>query len=228
MNHLTNNQVTSNMADTQNAARHYTKTRMRVRMIAFVGLMGAVSAVLMLMRFPLPFMPPFLDFDLSGVMEIIGGFMFGPVAALCIIIVKIVLQVLMQGSFSLGTGELQSFLLSCAYVLPSTLIYQWHKSRKSAVCGMAAGTVTVSVVAIFTNLYLIIPFYVNLFGMKMEDIIAMCSAVNPAMKDPATMAAFGILPFNLIKYSATSLVTFIIYKKISGVIKGKIYGGASL
>lgn len=32
--------------------------RTKVKKIAFIGLMGAVSAVLMLFRFPIPFMPP--------------------------------------------------------------------------------------------------------------------------------------------------------------------------
>lgn len=193
-----------------------------MKKIAFIGLMGAVSAVLMLFRFPLPFMPPFLSFDFSGLMEMIGGFMFGPVAAVCIIIVKIMLQLVMQGSFSLGTGELQNLILSCAYVLPALIIYHRSKSKKMAVAGMAVSSVFVAVVAVFTNLYLIIPFYVKLFGMSMDDIIAMCSTVNPAMKNAVTMALFGILPFNLIKYGVTSLVTFIIYKRLSKVIKGII------
>ena len=193
--------------------------RMRVKKIAFIGLMGAVSAVLMLFRFPLPFMPPFLSFDFSGRMAMLGGFMFGPVAAVCIIIVKIMLQLVMQGSFSLGTGELQNLILSCAYVLPALIIYHRSKSKKMAVAGMAVSSVFVAVVAVFTNLYLIIPFYVKLFGMSMDDIIAMCSTVNPAIKNAVTMALFGILPFNLIKYGVTSLVTFIIYKRLSKVIK---------
>lgn len=196
--------------------------RMRVKKIAFIGLMGAVSAVLMLFRFPLPFMPPFLSFDFSGLMEMLGGFMFGPMAAVCIIIVKIMLQLVMQGSFSLGTGELQNLILSCAYVLPALIIYHRSKSKKMAVAGMAVSSVFVAVVAVFTNLYLIIPFYVKLFGMSMDDIITMCSTVNPAMKNAVTMALFGILPFNLIKYGVTSLITFIIYKRLSKVIKGII------
>ena len=196
--------------------------RMRVKKIAFIGLMGAVSAVLMLFRFPLPFMPPFLSFDFSGLMEMLGGFMFGPMATVCIIIVKIMLQLVMQGSFSLGTGELQNLILSCAYVLPALIIYHRSKSKKMAVAGMAVSSVFVAVVAVFTNLYLIIPFYVKLFGMSMDDIITMCSTVNPAMKNAVTMALFGILPFNLIKYGVTSLITFIIYKRLSKVIKGII------
>ena len=197
-------------------------SRMKVKKIAFIGLMGAVSAVLMLLRFPIPFMPPFLSFDLSGVMEMMGGLMFGPMEALCIIVVKILLQLVMQGSMSLGTGELQNFILSSAYVLPAVLIYHRKKTKKSAIIGMTVSSVLVAVVAVITNLYLIIPFYVKLFGMSMDDIISMCSAVNPAMKDTASLVIFGLVPFNLIKYGATSVVTFIIYKRLSGVIRGII------
>ena len=197
-------------------------SRMKVKKIAFIGLMGAVSAVLMLLRFPIPFMPPFLSFDLSGVMEMMGGLMFGPVEALCIIVVKILLQLVMQGSMSLGTGELQNFILSSAYVLPAVLIYHRKKTKKSAIAGMAVSSIIVAVVAVITNLYLIIPFYVKLFGMSMDDIISMCSAVNPAMKDTMSLVIFGLVPFNLIKYGATSVVTFIIYKRLSGVIRGII------
>ena len=206
----------------KNAMRSGADSRMKVRTIAFVGLMGAVSAVLMLFRFPIPFMPPFMSFDLSGLMEMMGGFMFGPFAAVCIIIVKIMLQLVIQGSFSLGTGEIQNFILSSCYVLPALFIYHRNKTKKTAAAGMAASTIFVSVVAVFTNLYLIIPFYVKLFGMTMDEIIGMCRAVNPAMKNVMTMALFGILPFNLIKYGVTSIVTFIVYKRLSKLSRGII------
>lgn len=195
---------------------------MKVRTIAFVGLMGAVSSVLMLFRFPIPFMPPFMSFDLSGLMEMMGGFMFGPFAAICIIIVKILLQLVIQGSLSLGTGELQNFILSSCYVLPALFIYHRNKTKKTAAVGMVVSTVVVAVAAVITNLYLIIPFYAKLSGMTIDDFVAMCTAVNPAMKSVATMAVFGILPFNLIKYGVTSVVTFIIYKRMSKLIKGII------
>ena len=215
-----------NESNTTNPTREECKTRttsrMKAKEIAVIGLFGALSAILMLARFPLPFMPPFLSFDLAGLMEILGGFMFGPMAALLIIVVKILLQLVMQGSFSLGTGELQNFILSCSYVLPAVLLYHRTKTRKMAVGGMAFGTIFVSVVAVFTNLYMIIPFYVKLFGMTMEDIIAMCSAVNPAMKNAMTMAVFGLLPFNLIKYGVTSVLAFLLYKRHSHLLKGII------
>ena len=38
---------------------------------------GGTLGSLMFFRFPLPFMPPFMDFDFSGLVEIIGGFTMG-------------------------------------------------------------------------------------------------------------------------------------------------------
>lgn len=209
---------------TQSAGRINHAVHVQIRRTAFVGLMGAVSTVLMLLRFPLPFLPPFMSFDLSGVMEIMGGYMFGPVGAFLVILVKILLQLIIQGSLSFGTGEVQGLILSCAYVMPAIAIYYCKKSKKSAIIGMAVSTVVVSVTAVFTNLYLIIPFYARMMGKTMDDIVALCTAVNPAMKDAVSMVVLGILPFNLIKYGATSVVTFFVYKRLSKVIREMING----
>lgn len=201
------------------AVNQGTKSKMRAKEITFISLMGALAAVLMLFKFPIPMMPPFMDFDFAGVVEIIGGLMFGPVAAVYIIIVKILLKMVMMGSTSIGTGEIQNVLLSCAYVLPAVLLYKWNKTKKMAIIGLVAGTVAAIVVAILTNLYLIIPFYANLAGMTVEDIIAMCTAVNPAVTDIKTFVILGIVPFNLIKYGASSILTMLLYKHLSKPIK---------
>lgn len=198
------------------------KSRRKIKEIAFIGVLGAASAVMMLFRFPIPFLPPFLSFDLSGVMEMLGGYMFGPMAAFFVILVKIMVQLSMQGSFSFGTGELQSLMLSCTYVLPAVMLYQRKKTKKMAIAGMALSTLLVSGVAVLTNLYLIIPFYAKLSGLTMADFVAMCTAVNPAVKSAAEMVILGIVPFNLIKYSATSLVTFLVYKRLSKFIRSAI------
>ena len=65
--------------------------------LTLIGMMGALASVLMLFRFPLPFMPPFLSFDLAGVPELIGGFALGPFSAFLIILVKILIQLIISG-----------------------------------------------------------------------------------------------------------------------------------
>ena len=106
------------------------KNTLKTRNIALIGIMGGLSAVLMLFRFPLPFMPPFMDFDFASLPEIIGGFAMGPVAAIFIILVKILIKMAIMGTNSALTGEIQNVLLSCAYVIPAVLIYDRKKTKR--------------------------------------------------------------------------------------------------
>ena len=193
---------------------------MKVKKMALISILGALSTVLLVMNFPLPFMPPFMSFDLCGVPEMIGGFALGPVSAVLIIFIKLVLKLCFMGTSTVFTGEIQNFILSCAYVLPAVYIYQRNKTKKSAIIGMLAGTVICAVVAVFSNIYFIIPFYAKLYtGMTFDAIIGMCTAVNPMITNAFSLAIFGIIPFNLIKNGVISLLTMILYKKISPIIK---------
>lgn len=191
----------------------------KTRKLVLIAVLGALSAVLMVFRFPLPFMPPFLSFDFAGVPELIGAFTLGPIAAVAIIFVRIILQLVLSGTNSMFTGELQSLVLSIALVLPASLIYQKNKTKQGALKGILIGALINVIVAVFTNLVIIIPFYVTLYGMNMEMIIQMSSAVNSYVDSTIKLVILGIIPFNLIKNGVVCLITFIIYKKISPMIK---------
>lgn len=195
------------------------KSKMNVRKIALIGMLGAIAAILMLIRTPLPFMPPFMDFDLSSLPEIIGGFALGPVAAVFIVLVKLVVKLAMLGTTTMFTGEISNFLVSCAYILPAIWIYDRHKSKKAAVYGMLAGTVVCAIVAVITNVIFIFPFYAKLMNLSLPEIIAACAAINPFINNLFTVVIFGIVPFNIIKCGATSIVTYFAYKKMSGPMK---------
>lgn len=199
---------------------------MKVKKMALISILGALAAMLMIfMHFPLPFMPPFMDFDLGCLPEMIGGFALGPLAAIAIIVIKLIIKLCFISTSTVFTGELQNFILSCAYVLPAVFIYRKHKSKKSAIIGMTVGTVLCALMAVLTNLYMIIPFYTNLMtGMSFQTVIEMCSAINPLIKDAVTLAIFGIIPFNLIKNGIVSILTLMLYKRISGLIKRTLKG----
>ncbi len=199
------------------------KQEANVKRLVMIGLLGALSGVLMLFKFPLPFMPPFMEFDLSGITEVIGGFVLGPRAAVLIILVKLLVKLALMGSTTMLTGEASNFLLSCTYAVSAAWIYHHHKSKRSGEIGMAVGTILCCLAAVATNLFLIFPFYVNLMGLSMEEIIAMCGAVNPLMKNTLTLVLFGIIPFNLFKCTVTSVITVLVYKRVSKTIKHYIH-----
>lgn len=194
---------------------------MKVKKMALISILGAMASILMaLIHFNLPFMPPFMDFDLSSIPELVGGFALGPASAVMIIAIKILIKLVIMPTTTMFTGEIQNFILSACFVLPAVLIYQRNKSKKSALQGMIAGTALCSIVAVFSNLYFIIPFYAKLFtNLTFESVIASCTAVNPLITDGLTLALFGIVPFNIIKCGTVSFVTYVLYKKISIIIK---------
>ena len=150
-----------------------TKKKFKTRDLTVIAMLGAICCVLMHVDFPLPFMPPFMNFDLCGLVELIGGFAMGPLQAFAIIMVKILLKLATEGTSSAFTGELQNVILSCAYVLPPVILYHRNKTKKTAMIGMATGTVFCSIVAVFTNLFIIIPFYMTLMGQEMRYFISM-------------------------------------------------------
>ncbi|MCF0105205.1 MAG: ECF transporter S component [Holdemanella sp.] len=190
-----------------------------VRMIAMAAIMGAVAFVLQYFSFGIPFFSPFANFDFSALPEIIGGFILGPIGAIEIILIKLGLILAFKGTSSMFTGEVQNFLLSVAYVLPAILYYRKNRSKKGAAIGLLIGTLTSIVVAIFTNLYLIYPAYIRLYGMSWDGIIKICNAVNPFIHDKTTFVLWSVIPFNTVSRVVTSIITFFLYKRISQPIK---------
>ena len=75
------------------------------------------------------------------------------------------------------------------------------------------------VVAVLTNVFLIFPAYMALYGMDWAAIVQMCTAVNPWITSVPTMVAFSIVPFNVISFSVTSILAMLLYKKISVPLK---------
>ncbi len=204
-----------NHAGTANAAARSTK----VRSLVMAALMGVLSFILMYFNFPIAFLSPFAEFDGSALPEIIGGFILGPVCALEIIVVKIALILIFKSSSSFGTGEVQNFLLSVSYVLPAIMYYRKHRTKKGAAIGLVIGSAASIIVAVFTNIFIIFPVYIYLIGMTWDDIINIFHNVNPYITSIPTIVAFSVVPFNLVSRVATSVITMLVYKKISVPIK---------
>ena len=167
----------------------------------------------------MPVLSPFADFDLSALPDLIGGFVLGPVGAVEIIAVKVLLKLVFKGTSSMFTGEVQKFLLCTAYALPAVLYYQKHRTKRGAAIGLVLGTICGVIVAVLTNVFLIFPAYMALYGMDWAAIVQMCTAVNPWITNVPTMVAFSIVPFNVISFSVTSILAMLLYKKISVPLK---------
>ena len=190
------------------------KARVNVRKMAQVAMLGAIAVVLMLFEIPLPFAPSFYEIDFSEVPVLVGCFTMGPLAGVAIELVKILLNLVINGTATAGVGELANFLIGCALVLPASIIYKRMHTRKGAIIGMATGTIFMTVVGCFLNAFLLLPTY-----MPIEGLVEMGTAVNGGITNLTTFVLFAVAPFNLLKGVLVSLIVFIIYKKISPIFR---------
>ena len=130
------------------------------------------------------------------------------------------LNFVLNGTITAGVGEIANFLVGCAFLLPAALVYRKKKTRKHAILGMIAGTVIMTTVACVLNAWILLPAYGIAFGMPVEAFIEMGTAVNPSVNSLLGFVAMIIVPFNLFKYTLTSVIVFFIYKRIRVILKG--------
>lgn len=207
------------MADTNTINDNSVAKGISVRKTALIGMFGAIAAVLMFIEMPIPVIaPPFYKIDFSEVPVLIGTFAMGPVAGILIELIKILLHLLVKGTSTAGVGELGNFIVGLALVLPAGLIYRVHKTRRTAVVGMVVGTLTMVLAGSLINAFVLLPMYAAAFG-GMEAIIAAGTAVHSSVDSVFGFVALCVAPFNLIKGVITSILTMLLYKRISGLIK---------
>ena len=194
-------------------------SRSKVRTMAQVGMLSAIAVVLMLFEVPLPFAPAFYEIDFSEVPVLVGCFAMGPAAGVAIEFLKILLNFAINGTATAGVGEIANFLIGCSLVVPAALIYKFKKTRTGAIVGMAAGTVFMTAVCCLLNAFVLLPTYAVAFGMPIDGLVQMGTAVNSAIDSLTTFVLFAVAPFNLLKGVLVSRIVFLIYKKISPVFK---------
>ncbi len=193
----------------------------RTRNMVSISMLGAVAVVLMLFEFPLPFLPPFYKIDASELPVIIGAFAMGPLAGVAIELIKILLNLLFDGTTTVFVGEFANFLIGCAYVVPAAFVYYLRKSKKRAVLGLILGTLTCTVAGCLLNAFLLLPAYSKAFHMEIDALIAMGTEVNRAVDSMLTFVLFATAPLNLLKCGIVSVITMLIYKPISRILKGE-------
>ena len=195
-----------------------TKSKFTVRTLAQIGMLSAIAIVLMLFEIPLPFAPSFYEIDFSEVPVLVGCFAMGPWAGSMIELIKILLNLAINGTMTAGVGEFANFLIGCAFVIPAGIIYRKMHSRKGAIIGMVSGTLIMTILGCFLNAYLLLPAYSKAFELPMDALIGMGTAVNAHINGLLTFVVFAVAPFNLLKGVLVSLIVFLIYKKISPIL----------
>lgn len=191
------------------------------RKVAMVGMFSAIAMILMLFEFPLPFAPGFYELDFSELPILIGTFAFGPTAGVLMEFVKILLKLFVKGTSTAFVGDLANFVVGCSFILPASLVYVFRKNKKSAVVACITGTLVMTIFGTAFNAVYLLPAFAEMFHTPMDELLAMGAAVNPLMTEGSIVSfvAVCVAPMNLIKGASVSIVTMLIYKPLSPIIK---------
>jgi len=191
----------------------------KVRYVAYVGMFSAISGLLMYLEFPLLFVAPdFYKLDFSEIPVLICGFYLGPVAGVTAEFIKIVVKLALKGTSTAFVGDFANFCVGSALILPAVVIYHVRKTKKTAILGMAGGTLVMATFGSFFNAIYLLPTFAKLYGIPLEALVAAGSAVNSSINSVTTFALFAVVPFNLIKGVAVGIVTYLLYKRVERIL----------
>lgn len=193
--------------------------KLTLKSISVIAIMAALGAVLMLIDFPIAIAPSFYKIDIGDVPCLIGAFALGPAGAILIQIVKILIKLLLKPTSTAFVGEIAAFICSSALCVSASIIYSGYKTKKNAIKAMVIGTIIMAMIATIANYYFIIPAYVKMYNMPLEVILDMGKAIFPIINDKSSFVFCCVFPFNLIKGGLVSIITFVVYKHVSPLLK---------
>ncbi len=196
-----------------------TERILSTRKITLIGVFSAIAFILMLLEFPVPFAPAFYELDFSEIPVLVGTFAFGPVAGVMIEFCKILLKLVFKGTSTAFVGDLANFIIGCSFILPASILYVNKKTKKTAVIGSVTGTVCMTVFGTAFNAVYLLPKFAQLYGMPLDAIVGMGTAINPAINSVVTLVIFAVAPLNILKGGSVSVVTMLVYKKLSPILK---------
>ena len=189
------------------------------RRVSIIGICAAIATVLHMLDFPLLFLAPgFYKLDFSELPVMLCGFYLGPSAAVACEAIKILLKLLLKGTSTAFVGDFANFAVGCSFVLPAIILYHLKKTRKGALAGLLVGTAVLSLFGSAFNAIYLLPKFAQLYGLPMDNIIAMGSAVNAGVTDVATFVILCVAPLNVVKGLSVSVLTLLLYKRVEKAI----------
>lgn len=194
--------------------------KVNTRKLVLTAVLGAIASVMMMepFSFPIPIMPSYIKMDFSEVPALIASFSMGPISGAAVCLIKNVINAFFSKTGCIG--ELSNFLLGIAFVVPAGYVYKFKKNRTGAVIASITGSVTMALTGVATNYFIIFPLF-SKYLMPIESIIGMYQKIMPSVDGMLMCLLIFNLPFTLVKGLIDSALTFLIYKRISPLIKGK-------
>ena len=187
-----------------------------VRTLTMIAVLSAISFILAFFEFPVPLSPSFARLDLSDLPALIGAFAYGPASGVLIELVKNVLQLFTSATG--GIGELANFIMGSSFAAAAGLIYRSHKTKKTAMLACLAASIVMGIMAPVVYYFLLLPAFEPF--MPLDQLITSFEEFIPFIKTKLDVVLFNAFPFNLLKGIGISIVTMLLYKRLTPILKG--------
>lgn len=189
------------------------------RKIAVTAIMSALSFALMMLDFPVPMLiPSFIKFDFSELPALITAFAYGPGWGVLVCLLKNVMHLPM--SSTQYVGELSNFLMGAVFVFVAGLFYKIKRTRSFALIGALVGNLAMAIACFVVNFFVTYPIYMEIL-LPEAALMGMYQAILPSVDSVAKAILIFNVPFTFVKGLASVFITFLVYRKISPLLKGK-------
>lgn len=192
--------MTQKNIENNTLSEHKMTSREKTVRLAKMGMLVAISIVLVyFIHFPIFPAVAFLEYDPADISILIGTFAFGPLAGILLTVVTSVIQGVTVSAASGLYGIIMHVISTSVLVLVSGLVYKYNKTRKGAVIALLCGVAAMTLVMIGANMI-----------------------ITPLFMGVPRNIVWSLMPFiagfNAIKAGINSVVTFLLYKRISGFL----------
>ena len=188
-----------------------------IKFMTVTGIFGALAVILYVVvpDFGLGFTPPWLKVHLDEIPMFLVGYMYGPLAAVMVNLIKTLVKLPLTTTACVG--EIGDFIFSLIFVLPAVILYEKRRKLSSVFIGVGVSTIGHIIFAMILNVYFMIPFYASFYGMPESVLEGLCSKIVPAVQGENwkwLYAGIMVAPMNAIKDTIVIVVVLLLYKRL--------------
>lgn len=187
----------SNAGTEKSGVNKAKRSHWSVRELVTLAIFSALGMALSFIQIPIFPPAPYLQYDPSGIVTLTVALMYGPAAGIMVQLVSWIPKLIMS-----PLGSLLTFVAMIGAVLIVGLIYKKFHNLKGAIVAIVVGSVAFTAIAIAMN-FVITPIYTP--GVTVEAVASMVVPI--------------LLPFNIIKCVINGVVTGLLYKPVSNLVK---------
>lgn len=187
----------SNASTKNSGAAKAKRSHWSVRELVTLAIFSALGMALSFIQIPIFPPAPYLQYDPSGIVTLTVALMYGPAAGIMVQLVSWIPKLIMS-----PLGSLLTFVAMIGAVLVVGFIYKKFHNLKGAIVAIVVGSVIFTAIAIAMN-FVITPIYTP--GVTVEAVASMVVPI--------------LLPFNIIKCAINGVVTGLLYKPVSNLVK---------